>query len=241
MVKTSDWLTEGFRFTHFPSAPFERTNWWLELIGEPPDEERTNPKSGLFQQTGQFHNGSLILSQQPNRIDWNWSPVAIPEFNYPSLGTFEECLPLFGELVKNWMPMSPPTSRVAFGPVLLLPVPSRSEGYGQLTKFLNLNFDFAGAKEFSLQINRPRAGKTEIEGLTLNRFTTWSLLKLKQLELHLDGVSSKFEGQELLACRLQQDINNAPTAVPLPGEHLAGLVSELFLLAEEIAVKGDCK
>jgi len=240
-LNAQQWLTESLRFTLFPSEPFERQDWWQDVVGEPADEERNNPKVGLFQQSGDFENGVLRLSVQPSRIDWTWAPVITEAFEHQHLGSFDDCSTKFFALVDRWLQKAPSCKRLAYGPVLLLPVSAAEDGYKKLMSFLKLNLDYDGAKEFLLQINRPRSGKTSIQGLRVNRLTTWSVQFQKKVEFSLEPESNSYLEKNLLyACRLQMDINNAAVA-KLPVERLSDLTTEFRELSFEIAEKGDCK
>lgn len=236
------WKSETMRLTIFPSAPFHRRDWWFEILGERADEEKNAPKSGLFQQLGEYKEHNLVISTQPDRIDLIWTAVLRDTFTHPVMGTFHECLSDFSELSKKLISLCPSATRIAFGPVLLSPVVGQQEGYGQLIRLLNLNLDLADASEFLLQINRPRKS-SKIDKVKINRLASWSVMKLQKLELQGESVKGYPEEECLYASRLQLDINNAPSMLSneLSVVLMENLFDEFRALAVEISEKGDCK
>src|SRR6266516_7123412 len=71
------WSAFLFRLTAFlsPTAEFDTTNWWKDVVGEPPDAQISNPK--LFQRLEilSYKNGNLLLEIQPGRIDWIYTSL----------------------------------------------------------------------------------------------------------------------------------------------------------------------
>ncbi len=100
-----------------------------------------------------------------------------------------------------------------------------------------------GSSDLFYQINRPRPSATPIEGLRINRLTKWSVQIAQRLTVTLgpDGVVARTIGEEQ-ACRLELDINTAPTfSGMLPVEHLEQLLREMIDLGREIAQQGDVR
>jgi len=124
-----DWQVESLRLTAFPSAAPQLTaaNWWQDLVGEQPETRVTRSKEGLYQDEGRVDDTKLILGVRPMRIDW----LAVP--NDPQdkfvIGPFRDSLDSFLKLITPWFKISPPTKRLAFGAVLMLPVEDRKAGY----------------------------------------------------------------------------------------------------------------
>ncbi len=232
------WEVESFRFTAFPTSPTENKDWWSGTNNELPEEEVRNPKTGLIQQKGPFEGGTLSITIQPNRLDWNWAAEPSPDvlkLKFSSLGSLDECLPKFRHFVETWLPQCPESFRIAFGAVLLDPVDKLADGYDRIKKLLSINFDLTNASDFSLQVNRPRPGKNEN---TINCLSIWSVAQIIQLPI---GTQNRYPVQaSAFACRLQLDINNLPKSdnTPIPKELFAPLFSELLETLNDTAVKG---
>ena len=244
-----DWQVENLRMTAFPSPSAEfnlETDWWTDLIGVPPETSIRRARQGILHQEGQFEEHKrLILTIQPNRINWLFAAIeAEEESTLPIAGSFEEMLGIFLPLIHRWFEFDtcPPLSRLAFGAVLLFPVDTRQLGYQQLDRLLpSIELDTEGISDFLFQINRPRDDITQIEGLQINRLTKWSVITLRQVNLILGQMSMKtLERQEVFACRLELDINtHQDFNGELQPEQLPELFNELVDLGREIAGKGD--
>lgn len=239
-----DWQVESLRITSFPSATTQVNvaNWWHDLVGEQPENRVVRLKEGLHQDEGHVHDTKLILGVQPMRIDW----LVVPSDSQDKfwVGPFQDSLDSFLELMARWFKIIPPTKRLAFGAVLMLPVEDRRSGYILIANYLpHIKLDPEGSSDFLYQINRPRNSRTGIPGLKINRLTKWSVARrgTGQIELSLhEPKASYFPTSESYACRLELDINTIQDYQGnLPHDQLSGIFQELVDLGKEIVIKGD--
>jgi hypothetical protein len=143
----NEWYAESLRMTAFlsPSAQISQQNWWQDIVGELPQNEISQPKTGIKRYDGLFKNngveGVLLLTIQPTRIDWQLLPLesSVPEF--PKIGLFENSLISFQDLMLRWLENSPTLQRLAFGANLLQSVESVRQGYEKLSNYLLFELD----------------------------------------------------------------------------------------------------
>ncbi len=214
-----DWQVENLRLTAFPSpaAPFlqEELTWWTDLVGEPPETSTHQPKRGVLQQKGPVEEGQLILTIQPDRINWLFSSVEEEQEakDLPIIGPFARILDSFIPLMDKWFRLEtcPSVIRLAFGAVLLHPVENKQAGYQQLTRYLpSIQLDPEGMFNFLYQINRPRDTISNIDALKINRLSKWSVTGYTLMSLAMrPNTFGLLSGQERFACRLELDINTS--------------------------------
>lgn len=239
----STWQAESLRITCFPGSAteFNSANWWQEVIGEQPENTVIRAREGIRQDEGHFNGRKVIFGTQPIRIDWLMGPKE--EDGETTIGTFQDSLDSFLEIMARWFKVSPPLRRLAFGTILVLPVESRESGYEVLGNYLpNVKLDPIGTSDFLYQINRPRPNQSQIPELLINRLTKWSVLKrgLARFELSPGAQVALFPSSETLACRLELDINTSGDyKSDLPSDKLIDVFNELVELTKEISLKGD--
>lgn len=241
------WKAGLFRLSVFPSpsAQIEKPTWWSDLVGEPPEKTTSQPRTGGFQDEGEYEDNKLMLSVQPLRIDWMLVPQedVLPAANFLALGTFPEFLTRFRQLMERWFQLEscPTAQRLAFGAVVLLPVESLQDGYQQLSAYLPFEMDWENASDFNYQINRRRDSGSEIPDLKINRLSKWSVASAMLGGITFaPGRARSSAHQPSYACRLELDIN---TAQEFPGEitreQLPQIFQELTTLGREIVEQGD--
>ncbi len=246
----SDWEVETLRLTAFVNEEIrpENITWWNSLFGEEADSTESRPKQGIRSDEGIFEGGNLKFTSQPSRIDWlySWKPEEDSE-GLPIIGQFDDYYQKFSLKMIEWLAMSPPIVRLAFGTVLLKPVENREEGYKELSNFLpDIKIDAEGSRDFLYQINRPRISKIVAENnIKVNRLSKWSVIRLHRLHITISGDKSRniaIPDSGDSACRLELDISTDENISDnLPYEKLADAFSELVDLGIEIVVNGDIK
>lgn len=237
-----DWKAELLRVTAFTSIhPGEHAMaWWESAVGEAPETDRSELRKHERVVSGEFHEHSLTLRVQMNRVDWLWAAkLEGPTPNPETLGPLSDVGPRLLELTRVWFdhPTLPEIRRIALGAVLVSPVDSLQEGYGQLDGYLpSVRVDVEGATDFLFQINRPRKSKS-LEGLMLNRLCKWNVAVVNLMAVEGAAV---VPGGERHHCRLELDLNSSPKWEDgLPVESLQGLMGEFVELASEISLSGD--
>lgn len=245
----SAWHVQLLRFTAFqtPASRISAVTWWEDLIKQPPERKTTKPKEQLQQEEGSFEAGKLVLTMHPMRIDWVYSGIdkePEEESVLPTIGTLSNALKPFIQLVDNWFQLNtmPPVQRTALGMVLWQPVENRQKGYAQLSKYLTtVRLDSENSSDFLYQINRPRASKSGLANLRINRLSQWSISSRRGIAMSFapEGVTHTM-GQERFACHLLLDINTAADFKnEIPKEKLVPILEEFCELAVEIATEGD--
>jgi hypothetical protein len=251
---SASWMVQLMRITAFPVAGVpvgDPSTWWETTIGTSPDSVTNKPKEGLVQLSGRLDDfAQLALNCQPDRIDWQISPIEPTDFSpdYPEIGVFETILPKFLEFINRWLDQQfPEFQRLAFGVILVKQVNDRVTGYHKIAEFLpNIKIDAEGSTDFTYSINRPRTSKLGIEGLKINRLSNWSVgvIKLFRIPVATPGGSKAFMNvadKETYLCRLELDVNTAVDVANLPRERIKDILTELVHLAMEIAKSGDVK
>ena len=246
------WQAETLRLTAFLAEPLDvsRLAWWQSIVGEPPEMRTLRPRQDRLEESGKVGNGvcSLSLDCNPKRIDWLLTPSIAEDrelSEFPSCGAFPDALELFRGLLMPWLPECPRTRRLAFGAVLLHPVDSLEAGYRWLSTLLpSIRLDPGASSDFSYSINRPRELKTDAGTVGINRLSRWSAVKLSGILLNVsDGIAlpePRAFGRDLLSCRLEIDINTAPTFEgDFFGAGAATMTSKLIDIGCELASRGD--
>ncbi len=242
-VGLSTWQAESLRLTCFPSPAkeFKAENWWQEVIGEPPENTIVRAREGFRQDEGNFNGRKVVLGTHPIRIDWLLK--SNEEEGELTVGSFQDGLDSFLELMSRWFKISPHLRRLAFGAILALPVDNRKSGYELMAYYLpNVKLDPIGSSDFLYQINRTRNSQLGIAELEINRLSKWSVAKrgLVRFALSPDAHVSSFPSSETFSCRLELDINTSGEYKnDIPSDKLVDVFHELVDLAKEIAVKGD--
>ncbi|MEW5988506.1 MAG: hypothetical protein AB1791_17900, partial [Chloroflexota bacterium] len=218
------WQANTLRLTAFvpPGSGLRTQNWWMDLLGEPPDNESSQPKVQKLTQEGLFDQGKLHFELQPGRIDWKYVAIEKEKENstassaevLPTIGPFQETLETFLQLMMRWFSFEscPTATRLAFGAILFLPVASRESGYRQLSTYLPfLDLDPQYVSDLVYQINRRRPSVSGPQGLYVNRLSKWSVggFQNQALVLGPEGVQLVTSGSVYHACSLELDINTA--------------------------------
>ncbi len=240
------WQALTLRLTAFPvlGEPPHDDTWWAATVGQQPDQSTVQPRLGKSEQVGSLGKGILALATEPVRIDWVYGASQQQDDTLPVLGPYLETLDVFLQLMLKWLhlPSVPPIDRIAFGAIIVSPVPDRKTGYEKLKKYIrDVKIDSDNSTDFLYQINRPRSSRVGIPGLRINRLSKWSVLASF---LNVFQVSSKqiasASSLTNLACRLEMDINTAPeTRLHEHRERLADVFVELVDYSKELHDKGD--
>ena len=242
-----DWMTAQLRFTAFVEQSFQvpEIDWWAEIVGTQPESITTMPKVREINAEGNFGSGRLLVSVNPVRIDLRYSvdQEITDDLEFSSLGELEENLNLLVGILGNWFGKDsvPPFTRLAFGTVLLHPVPKVDDAYTFLKSLLHFVQVEPGAmRDLTFQVNRQRVSQV-IPGLLINRLSRWASLRL-QSTLMKDNIVSAFNNVDLYAVRLILDINTIPeNKTPFSQTQLLDLFNELVGLGREIIDQGDIK
>ncbi len=238
----SDWQTETLRVTAFPSpsATIGQPTWWSDLTGEAPESRTTRPREGVFIDQGNWGGRTLSLGINPTRIDWVFGGI---EDDSPS-SIFSDSLNVFQELILRWLPMCPAINRLAFGAIVRAPVENREAGYRQIAAYLpHIQLDPVNSSDFLYQINRPRASTSDVNGLTVNRLSKWSVGMFSVIPMNFALQPSRVEVYSVpqtFSCRVEVDINTSQEfPSELPQALLPQILKELIYLGQEIIREGD--
>lgn len=250
MAKCSlgDWQIEGLRLSTFVIDTIDPANrkFWESLIGTSPDEVHSRPRQPSVKEEGPFLNGWLSVEASNNRIDWRLShdPKNPPQ-ELPAVGPYDVLRGEFQELMKRWLTLCPPIHRLAYGAVLLLPIRSLPDAHTMLDNLLPaVKIDRDNTRDLLYRINMRRASFCSIEGLEINRLSTWSVVRISEMLIDIPPggqQSPKFTPliRSKNVCRLELDINTAPEfPQELDKSVVSALFDELVELGSEIAAEG---
>jgi hypothetical protein len=244
------WQAQNLRLIAFPrEAQFAvQQNWWQELTGAEPENILEKRQKQEREESGAFQGALLNLSFDLLRIQWTVSPRLDPE-NLPRgqmppvLGSFMEKQAWFRGLMEQWLPRCPLIYRLAFTASLLQSVPDHPAGYRMLDRYLRWVEIDTHSSEFLYRINR-RANSAVVQGMSINRLSTWLVGKFAVLVQVVEGghPEQQIDSKEKLACAVELDINTAPEFQgPLPNADLPRIFAELVTAGVEIATRGDAR
>lgn len=238
------WNARSLRFTLFPGPGVSADQLsWRHLTGNG-DPDTQLVRGGQQHQEGPFSRGRLALVKQlPLRIDVYYAaaPRGPDEEldGIPNIGLFQDVIDEFLAVAQHAFQLDLAVQRIALGAVLDNPARDQDEAYHFLIDHIrSARFDLAGAREFTYQVNRPRASRA-IPDLTMNRLAKWSAIKLQSMAIEA-GTGRVATGRETFAATLELDLSTAGDySRLLPTETLDDLLRELRDLALEISERGD--
>ncbi len=129
---TQNWKVESFRFTAFPNEIIRNIEqqWWFKVTDENPEARTQNPRKGILHEEGVLNKGKLIIDVQPIRLDclytiYDKEPAEGEEI--PNIGFFRNVVEDFHTIVNKLASIDffPVLKRIAFGSILVQPVPSK--------------------------------------------------------------------------------------------------------------------
>ena len=250
-IDLKDWQAENLRLSVFMVDPIDplQTRSWERLVGSVPDELRTQPPQQLVTEEGPFLNGRLRVEARGNRFDWRLFPdhkQLNSSFEFPSLGSYAASEEGFRNLMLKWLDGCPAIHRIAYGAILLLPANSVLDAYKILAALLPaVEIDIKNTRDFTYRINRRRESRCGIDGLKINRLSTWSAVQI--IEAVVDVSAGGHPSTKVTQlpnsrniCRLELDINTAPEyTAEFTKDFVAGIFDELVDMGNEIAIRGD--
>jgi hypothetical protein len=239
------WQTASLRITGFQFGALEldSVRWWEALTGKPADSRNARPGIGQLVESGVIDGRVIQLQIQPGRIDWLLLPKDDPESEaFASLGDYDSSLVYFSELISKWMVQAPPLNRLAFGALLLIPTVDQAQATEILARILqDVTLNWAGIKEFVLQVNRPEPSAVLPEIGPINRLVKWQTIVQKKIVANLLPAShAPFTTSEQTAVSLELDMNTVtPTDATkqIPPGRLIPVLVELIEHATHIASK----
>jgi hypothetical protein len=248
----SDWNADQLRCTAFTltGTSLPAAHWWTKLAGADPEQITTNPRLGSSQAVGRFGPGTLVVSTQPDRVDWFLGPAPIEaasihgqvatEPNAPSIGNAVQAFDVFSEISKQWLAFEdiPNVNRLALGGVLSHQEVDKRAGYHRLPDYVPAQVD-PESSDFLFQVNLPTPSRS-IDGLVINRLSKWAVTMFKLLALK--GPGGSFVAQDLkttIALRAEIDINTAQEYPgDLPKTQLAQIMDELIEQGRNLITNG---
>jgi hypothetical protein len=130
---------------------------------------------------------------------------------------------------------------MAFAATLLQRVQDGEDGYRRLDRYLRHVDVRPGFGDFLYRINRRRDSGTGIDGLAINRLSTWSVIQV------ITQVSTQTIDERRTAARdvasymaVELDVNTIQEYPdPLPHDRLPDIIISLMDAATDIAATGD--
>ncbi len=234
------WRVEFVRLIAFPTSPailLDQT-WWKDLTGEQP--EVSTRKNDRRDDRGSLQGALLSLTVDFRRVIWEARPPAVVDEsgNFPTFdGPIREKFDWFVALLDPWLTASCPSlHRLAFSAKLLQPAATAKEAYRVLAAHVPIVTFDRPPNDFLLQINRRKEKSDVVDGLSINRLSTWSRMNVA-IEIE---AGKAFRWPDRCYSALELDINTAPErAKLLPCDSLPRLYKELVSLGVDIAEQGD--
>jgi hypothetical protein len=131
--------------------------------------------------SGPFLKGRLNMSGTAGRIDCILRPSdSIADDSLQSVGPWREVSEQFVKSTERWIAdRTFPVIRMAVGAILLAAQPNADAAYKSLLGMLkSLGVDPRRARDLLFRVNWPVNSRT-VQGLTINRLTTWSVIQFQ--------------------------------------------------------------
>ena len=245
----SAWQTETVRLTIFhegeePKNPLN--DCWEALMGFPCSDEISKHQERVKLVNGPFEDGLLSLISQERRnlfeVRWQASPDhANADSVYPSIGDFDATLVVFNKLAKKVIKerFISKIVRIAFGGVIFLHAKDKDAAAKDIANYLTrITLDPKRSRDIIFRVNDPRDSSVGINGLTVNRINTWSLVAMKFLSVNAQPVQDV--GQDSHFTRLELDINTCREHNRvLPKPKVQKIYDELVQMGREIVLEGS--
>ena len=241
-LPSDDWRVEMLRLTAFPTAGESSAvakTCWSVLFGVPYETATEDVRKGITQLRGRIDDALMVVTRNPVTLELRQLAGDPAEpLTLDALSPYSQAVPPFVRYAMRWFVSvdCPNLRRLAFGAILLKPVPSQKSGYEMLNGYLPSVTVDPESCDLLYQINRRRPSAV-VDGLRLNRLSQWSMQQARSLTVSSDGAIA--HGLEEFACRVELDINSVSSLDPLPADGLSHLFKELEMLASEIARDGD--
>ena len=246
-----DWYAEELRLSVFPIDAIDpaRSHFWESLLGNAPDEVYNRPREQRVREEGPFLNGRLRVDVSVNRVDWRLLPA--PGIDHhrglpPVVGSYEVLMQDFRDLMLGWLADCPSLHRLGYGSELLLPTGSLPDAYGKLDSLLRrVDVEPEDTHDFLYRINRRRVSNCGVEGLEINRISTWSAVQIIETLVDVSGDGERApkvtrQPDPRGICRLELDINTIPEFHgALDKDVVPRIFSELVDAGNEIATGGE--
>jgi hypothetical protein len=176
----------------------------------------------------------ILLPKAPNET--------VEEGYVPTIGTVPKVLHDFVNATAGWLgELEQPLQRIAVAGTMLAKCENLPTAYATLIDMLRtVHGDPHRMKELVFRINWPR-NSTAVNGLSLNRITTWSVIQIQLQILTQSGPTTVVnETPATIAIRLEFDHNtDAERIAPFDRHSLVPIYRELVALALENAEKGE--
>ena len=225
-----------------------KETFWESLLGKAPDDVYNKRREQRVKEVGPFLDGRLHVEVSINRVDWRLLPdPGIDHYGGlpPVAGSYEVLEQGFRDLMLRWLADCSPLHRLGYGSELLLPVGSLPDACRKLDALLRrVDVEPENTHDFLYRINRRRASHCGIEGLEINRISTWSAVQFIDLfVVSADGERTPKgtrQPKPRSICRLELDINTIPEFDrALDKDVVPEIFNELVDASNEIVTKGD--
>jgi hypothetical protein len=242
---TLEWSVETLRVSLFSTEVVSLgPDDWKGLTGkDTPDAEQK--VVGRHTMSGPFLGGQFSLSASGSRLDCILAALVpsdpIPQAYIPTVGHWPDVCREFVAATEPWLAATgAPIVRIAFGAVLLGPQPSLDDAYKSLFGTLkSLKGDPTKMRDLIFRVNWP-VNSTSVNGLTINRLTTWAVVRVQfklLVETGANVILDETPGSYFV--RLEIDHNTTQRTDPFDKNGLSAIYKELTKLALENAEKGE--
>jgi hypothetical protein len=225
-----------------PTIDLSKDISWQAIFDIVPDNQNTQPKTGVVQTVGELDGDQFTLRTLPGRADLIYQQIIKePEqLQFPAhinvLNSYISKANLFLQKFQNISDIE--ITRLAFGAELHLLRSDRDSAYKTLDRLLHALTIDETSSDLQYSINRKRKSSL-IPEVEINRLSQWSSQRLNISVSH-DNPEKLQKVHESFVCRLVLDINTAPSEkVILPINNLVSIYTELVELGKEIAEFGD--
>jgi hypothetical protein len=244
------WEPLQLQLIAFPTAPpvDVEQEWFRDITGDDPTESQKK-KHERFDK-GPYQDADLMVAADLSRVVVSVTPRVPILADVPTalltLGKFDHAVYSFSDVANRLLSRKdfPSVTRLSFAGKVTQQTKTHETGYQTLGKYLSgVKLD-PKSSDFVYRINRPRPFAGGIKNLTINRLSTWMVVKFQiQAQPTLSSgqtLASHVVQDNLFACLLELDVNTAlEYKGELPRVKMVRLFRDLVELGREIAVRGD--
>jgi hypothetical protein len=213
---------------------------WESMTGELPSDRHQQPKTGIFQDSGNVGNGSLTLKIEGNRIDILYLAAPTDPLSATFPDDFRVTLTHFSNYISKLLNRFHDfaINRIALGGTFWHHVNTTEDGNILLNEKLNLALNPASFLDFSYQINYPYTKNISDKNHTINQISAWTASTISFQPLLQNNLGFSMPVIEKKYIQVDIDINNKPTIDMLDENEYQSLSKEYFIRLAGIIDRG---
>lgn len=221
---------------------------WANVSDIAAEIDEARPREASRRLVAAEDGRSTMVTLTPGRLDIVESPgepmSGVGVMPLVHIGPAASRLPIFSQkiaerLIPN-LDQNISILRVAVGMMLLRDAADRTAAYAEIQQLVDVQTDWANARDFVLQLNHPSESTLDGATFELNRLRKWAVLRVAQFAVQVRlGISQADLASEKYFVSCEVDNSTAvDRKTPIPRTALGPVFFDLLRLAE-VTARGE--